>query len=161
MHDPQLALARLISVEEIRDLIFEYTNLLDAGNLEGMAELFAHSAFGNADRVGRLSGELSFGAASVLQQYRDFTRIHADLGTPRTKHFTTNVRVKVAADNNRATATSYVMVVQETPRLPLQVILTSRNFDQFERHGDVWRFSQRLISVDQIGDLSEHALRPL
>ena len=161
MHDPQLALARLIAVEEIRDLIFEYTNLLDAGDLEGMAQLFAHSTFGTADRRGGLLGELSHGADSVLQQYRDFTRIHPDLGTPRTKHFTTNVRVQVGADNNSASATSYVMVVQETPRLPLQVILTSRNFDQFERHDGVWRFSQRLITVDQTGDLSEHALRPL
>ena len=93
MHDPQLALARLIAVEEIRDLIFEYTNLLDAGNLEGMAQLFAHSAFGTADRRGGLLGELSHGADSVLQQYRDFTRIHPDLGTP--------VQVKMTGFGNR------------------------------------------------------------
>jgi len=156
-----LAVARLVSAEEIRDLIFEYTNLLDAGDMDGMAALFAHSEFGTADARGNVVGELAHGAAAVLQQYRDFTRIHADTGTPRTKHLTANVRVQVSADNTRATSTSYVVVMQQTPRLPLQPILTSRNFDQFERHNGAWRFSRRIICVDHAGDLSEHALRPL
>ncbi len=161
MTDTTLALARLIGAEQIRDLIFEYTNRLDAGDLEGMAQLFAHSRFGTADTHGKLVGETTFGAASVLQQYRDFTRIHADTGTPRTKHFTANVRVQVAHDSLSATSTSYVMVAQTSPRLALQMILTSRNFDRFERINEVWRFSERLIVIDQLGDLSEHGLRPL
>lgn len=161
MNDPMLALARLISAEEIRDLIFEYTNRLDAGDLDGMAELFTYSYFGTADRFGNLQGELVYGSGPVLAQYQDFTRIHHDIGTPRTKHLTANVRVQVNADNTRATSTSYVLVMQQTPRLPLQAVVTSRNFDQLERHNGIWRFSQRLICVDHAGDLSEHALRPL
>jgi hypothetical protein len=161
MSDLQLQLDRLNAAEAVRDLIFEYTNLLDRGRMEGMAELFAHCEFGQADADGNPSATLVRGTAPVLEQYRAFTRIHADTGTPRTKHMTTNVRIKVADDAQTATSTSYVLVLQGSPTLPLQVILSSRNFDRFERVDGVWRFSRRLITIDHTGDLSEHALRPL
>lgn len=157
----QLQIDRLVAAEAVRDLIYEYTNLLDSGRMEEMAALFEHCEFGQADAAGNPSNELVRGSAAVLEQYRAFTRIHADTGTPRTKHVTTNVRVKVAEDALTATATSYVLVVQGTPELPLQVIVSSRNFDSFERVDGRWRFSRRLITIDHTGDLSAHALRPL
>lgn len=159
--DLQLQIDRLTAAEAVRDLVFEYTNLLDSGRMEAMAALFEHCDFGQADAAGNPSNELVRGAAPVLAQYRAFTRIHADTGTPRTKHVTTNVRVQVAPDAKTATSTSYVLVVQGAPALPLQVILTSRNFDTFERVDGRWRFSRRLITIDHTGDLSAHALRPL
>jgi 3-phenylpropionate/cinnamic acid dioxygenase small subunit len=157
----QLQIDRLTAAEAVRDLIYEYTNLLDSGRMEAMAALFEHCDFGQADASGKSSNDTVRGAAAVLAQYRAFTRIHADTGTPRTKHVTTNVRVQVAPDARTATSTSYVLVVQGAPALPLQVVLTSRNFDRFERVDGTWRFSERLITIDHTGDLSAHALRAL
>jgi hypothetical protein len=55
---------------------------------------------------------------------------------------------------------SYV-VFQATAKLPFQPIVGGRYEDRFERVGGAWRFTERLIHVDQVGDVSEHlALDP-
>ena len=41
-------------------------------------------------------------------------------------------------------------------RLPLQAILCGRYHDAFERVGGAWRFADRLILPDLVGDLSRH-----
>ena len=64
------------------------------------------------------------------------------------------VDIDEAAD--RATARSYYVVLQATPKLPFQPIAGGRYDDRFERVDGTWRFADRLIHVDQIGDMSEH-----
>ena len=41
-------------------------------------------------------------------------------------------------------------------RLPIQAILCGRYHDAFERVGGAWRFADRLILPDLVGDLSRH-----
>jgi hypothetical protein len=77
-------------------------------------------------------------------------------GTPRTKHVTTNVMVEV--DGDTATARSYYTVMQQTEVLPLQPIICGRYHDTFTNQGGHWRFADRLIFSDLIGDLSQHLL---
>jgi hypothetical protein len=40
--------------------------------------------------------------------------------------------------------------------LPLQPIVTGRYHDRFERVAGEWRFAQRHMIVDHVGDVREH-----
>jgi hypothetical protein len=79
-----------------------------------------------------------------------------DDGTPRTKHVTTNVAVDADEAAGTATARSYFTVLQGVEGAPLQIIVAGRYYDAFERVDGDWRFTDRLIYSDLIGDLSRH-----
>ena len=53
---------------------------------------------------------------------------------------------------------SRYLVLQETPDLPLQPIITGRYHDRFERVDGAWRFAEREMGVEQFGDVSDHLL---
>jgi 3-phenylpropionate/cinnamic acid dioxygenase small subunit len=138
---------------EIENLVYTYAECLDAGDLDGVAALFAH---------GRICGmedgppETVFaGIARVRQMYEMATRLYED-GTPKTKHHTTNVRLQVDEDTGTANGSAYYCVTQATPDLPLQVIVTGRYRDTFHRIDDTWWFDTRIMFVDQVGDTSRH-----
>lgn len=154
------AIERLAAIEAIRDLIYEYSHLIDRGELGAVAALFSDAVYGQCDGDGNPVGDLVHrDAAAVLRANETFVRMHGDPPSPRTKHVTTNVRVAVADGNTEATALSYVTVLQGTDTLPLQPILTGRYFDRFALLDGTWRFTQRLCCIDHTGDLSEHAQR--
>jgi 3-phenylpropionate/cinnamic acid dioxygenase small subunit len=141
------------SDREITNLLFHYAELLDGGDMDGVAELFAH---------GRICGvengppETVFeGAAGVRRMYEMATRIYED-GTPKTRHNTSNVQLWVDEAQGTARSTSYYAVTQATPTLPLQVIVTGHYKDTFHRIGGIWYFDTRIMFVDQVGDLSQH-----
>lgn len=141
------------SATEITNLIYTYAQLLDGGDLDGVARLFEH---------GRICGvedgppETVFaGSARVREMYEMATRIYAD-GTPRTKHNTTNVQLYIDEAAGTARSTSYYCVTQATDDLPLQVIVTGHYKDTFHRVSGAWCFDSRTMFVDQVGDLSQH-----
>ncbi len=141
------------SAVQITNLIYSYAELLDAGNLDGVAELFAN---------GRICGaedgppETVFsGAAGVRRMYEMATRIYDD-GTPKTKHHTSNVQLHVDEAHGTAHSTSYYLVTQATTDLPLQVIVTGHYRDTFHRIDGVWWFDTRIMYVDQMGDVRHH-----
>jgi 3-phenylpropionate/cinnamic acid dioxygenase small subunit len=138
---------------EIENLVYTYAERLDAGDLDGVAALFAH---------GRICGmedgppETVFaGVARVRQMYEMATRLYED-GTPKTKHLTTNVALHVDEDAATAHGSAYYCVTQATPELPLQVIVTGRYRDTFHRVDGTWWFDTRTMYVDQVGDTSQH-----
>jgi len=94
-------------------------------------------------------GDAQVDAAVVL------VKLHAD-GTPRTKHVTTNVIVEIDDAAGTATARSYFTVFQRTDAVPLQAIVAGRYHDRFARAGEGWRFTDRLIYMDLVGDLHDH-----
>jgi 3-phenylpropionate/cinnamic acid dioxygenase small subunit len=141
------------SATEISNLIYTYAQLLDDGDLDGVARLFEH---------GRICGvedgppETVFaGSARVREMYEMATRIYDD-GTPKTKHNTTNVQLYIDEAAGTARSTSYYCVTQATDDLPLQVIVTGHYKDTFHRVDGAWRFDSRTMFVDQIGDVSQH-----
>ena len=141
------------AARDIEKLVYTYAERIDAGDLDGVAALFAH---------GRICGvedgppETVFeGTARVRQMYEMATRLYDD-GTPKTKHFTTNVRIDVDEDAGTARASAYYCVTQATPELPLQVIVTGHYRDTFHRVDGAWWFDSRTMYVDQIGDTSRH-----
>jgi hypothetical protein len=87
--------------------------------------------------------------------YSATNRVHGD-GTLRTRHLATNAMIDIDEAADRATARSYFVVLQATDRLPFQPIAGGRYEDRFERVDGEWRFAERLIHVDQIGDMSQH-----
>ena len=138
---------------EIENLVYTYAERLDAGDLDGVAALFAH---------GRICGvedgppETVFtGTSGVRQMYEMATRLYED-GTPKTKHFTTNVRLYVDEAAGTAQGSAYYYVTQATPDLPLQIIVTGHYRDTFHRIDGRWWFETRTMFVDQTGDLSHH-----
>jgi 3-phenylpropionate/cinnamic acid dioxygenase small subunit len=140
-------------VTEITALIHEYADRLDAGDLDGVAALFEHATWGSPGR-----GEPLRGTAQVRRGY-DGVILHED-GTPSTKHVISNVTVDVEGGAGTAAARSYFTVLQARPDLPLQPIIAGRYHDRFERAGGRWRFAERIIIPDLVGDLSRHLRDP-
>lgn len=141
------------AAREIENLVYMYAERIDAGDLDGVAALFAH---------GRICGmedgppETVFeGTTRVRQMYDMATRVYDD-GTPKTKHFTTNLILRVDEDAGTASGSAYYCVTQATPELPLQVIVTGRYRDTFHRIDGTWWFDTRIMFVDQVGDTSRH-----
>jgi len=144
------------SYREIENLIYTYAELVDAGNLEGMAQLFSHAEFLGPD--GKLAAS---GAKEFLTVQRQAIRIYEETGTPRTKHVTTNVLIEVDESTDAATARSYFTVFQSAEGIALQPIIAGRYKDSFERVDGKWRFRQRQSIPELFGDLSKHLLYDL
>jgi 3-phenylpropionate/cinnamic acid dioxygenase small subunit len=140
------------AAREIENLLYRYAELIDLGDLDGVADLFTH---------GRICGvengppETVFeGRDRVRTMYGFSTRIYEDTGTPKTKHVITNAQVFV--DGERASTRSYYTVLQATPDLPLQPIITGHYHDTFHVVDSSWWFDTRIMFVDHLGDLSHH-----
>jgi hypothetical protein len=138
--------------EHIRALIHTYADRLDAGDLDGVAQLFARATWRAQGRP-----EVFRGVEEVRRMY-DGVILYD--GRPLTKHLITNITV-VVDGADAATARSTFTVLQATPELPLQPIVSGSYHDEFARTGPVdeggeWYFTDRLIVVDLVGDLSRH-----
>lgn len=136
---------------EIENLIYCYAERIDAGDLEGVAELFRHGAIRAPAMDSRVDGY-----DEVLAMYRASCRLYPETGTPCTRHVTTNVQIEV--DGDSATSRSSFTVFQATEALPLQPIIIGRYSDRFEQREGRWRFSERSMYVDLVGDCSAHLL---
>ena len=143
---------------EIENLLHTYAERIDAGDLEGVADLFAHGRIAaSADAPPEQTFE---GRDRVLALYRGSTRIYDD-GSPHTKHVTTNSIIEVGEGANAASARSYYTVFQQVDDLPLQAIISGRYHDSFHPIDGRWWFHTRIMLVDLVGDLSRHLLYEL
>jgi SnoaL-like protein len=141
----------MTSRDAVTALVHGYAERLDAGDLDGVAALFADATYGRA------GGPVRRGTAAVREALR-VVKLHA--GSPRTKHVVTNLVVDIDEEAGHAAARSYFTVLQATATLPLQVILAGRYEDRFVRRDAMWRFSERVIHLDLTGDLREHLAAP-
>jgi len=133
--------------QQIRNLIFEYASLVDAGDFAGVGLLLRDATFTGG-------GAPAVGAEAIEKLLRAAVIIHPD-GTPRTKHLTTNVAITVD-DEGGATSQSYVTVMQSVSDRPLQAIAVGRYDDRFARREGKWRFAERRVYIDFAGDTSQH-----
>ncbi len=134
--------------EAIRNLLALYGERLDAGDFEGVGELFAQGAL-----VGPDGEELARGREAVTEFYRRIVILHD--GSLRTMHVTANTRIQIDEDSGTATARSAYLVYQAVDGPPV-VIVTGRYDDRFARHEHGWCFAERRFSVELTGDLSRH-----
>jgi 3-phenylpropionate/cinnamic acid dioxygenase small subunit len=133
-------------------LVFGYAERLDAGDLRGMANLFAKATL----RTSAPDGIVTFtGADEVFGAYDGGVKRFED-GRPGTRHVTTNLIVDADDAAGTASGRSYFTVLQARPGFPLQVIIAGSYRDEFVRDDDGWRFADRLIQIELLGDLREH-----
>jgi ketosteroid isomerase-like protein len=134
-------------VEAIRALIHEYAERIDSGDLDGLATLFSDATWGSPGRGTPLRG--------TEQVRRGYDGVILYDGIPCTKHVISNVTIELTGESTAA-ARSYFTVLQARPDFPLQSIIAGRYHDRFERVDGRWRFADRQIIPDLIGDLSQH-----
>jgi ketosteroid isomerase-like protein len=136
--------------DDIRNLMFRYCELIDAGDVDALAALFADAAI-----VGRDGTVLARGRDEVRAMYSGGDRRERTSGGRATKHLTTNVFVEVDEGADTAVARSYwVLLVSTSADEPVRPILAGRYHDQFARVGDEWRFTERVYLVDLTGSES-------
>lgn len=133
----------------IENLIAEYAELVDGGDLAGVGRLFADGVFIGSD------GTRHQGSGAVEKMLRNRTIVHSD-GTLRTHHVTTNIRIEIDEQAGTAAGRSYLTIFQEAAGLPLQPIAAGRYQDLFVRRNGTWRFAERRINVHLVGDTSYH-----
>ena len=136
----------------IENLIATYAELVDAGNFAAVGELLANATFTGG--VGSVSG-----SEAIERMLKENVIVYDD-GTPRTKHVTTNVLIEIDDQAGTAVSRSYFTVLQALPDLPLQPIASGRYQDRLERHDGQWRFVERQVRTDLVGDMSRHLQRP-
>jgi 3-phenylpropionate/cinnamic acid dioxygenase small subunit len=132
--------------QAIRNLLFRYMDATDAGDFATRAALFEHATVWFPDPIGPLQG------AAVAELFRSRQRLYD--GIPRTAHLSTNVIIEIDDDGLGATAESRYLVLQETPALPLQPIITGRYHDRFTFADGAWRFAERRFLIDLVGEMS-------
>jgi hypothetical protein len=136
--------------DRVRNLLGCYCERLDAGDFDGVGELFA---------AGRLTTDegvvLATGVAEVADFYRRGTRLHG--GSPRTKHLVVDTVLEPSSDGSSIVArSSYVVLQAIDGMLALQPIIAGRYVDTFHRGDEGWTWVERCFSVDLLGDLSHH-----
>ena len=134
----------------ITNLLYRYGELIDCGDLDGAAALFARAQV-------KLGPDLEISGDTLPGQLREQVRIYP-CGTPRTRHVISNVIVEIDYELGVATVRSSYTVLQQTDRLPLQPICAGRYLDKLICDHGQWHFSNREYTLDLIGDLSEHLL---
>src|SRR5450432_444939 len=139
----------------IQNLVYTYCHRIDRGDFAGVGELFAHAAI-----IVPAATEPVRGVQAIHDMYAKFTRRYPDGNTPRTAHVTSNLIIESdGADAARSQA--YFLVHQATEALALQPIIGGRYFDRFARVGGTWRFTERRIEINLVGNLSAHMLQAI
>jgi 3-phenylpropionate/cinnamic acid dioxygenase small subunit len=150
---------------QIENLLYRYAECVDAGDFDGVSALFEHAGY-------HLAGAEGARGEGVGATMRATVQLHG--GTPGTKHVMTNAIIELADDERTAEARSCFTVLQAAEGFPLQPVITGRYHDHFElvdgrwrfatgrrparsgRGSGRWRFADRAITIEQIGDLSRH-----
>ena len=140
------------SYRAIESLIATYAELVDDGDFAGVADLLAEATFTGG--IGSVSGR-----EAIEKMLRDNVIVYDD-GTPRTKHVTTNLAIEVEEDAGTAVSRSYFTALQALPDMALQPIVSGRYHDRFARRDGQWRFVERRVRTDLVGDVSRHMRRP-
>ena len=132
----------------IENLIATYAECVDGGDFRGVGVLLAAATFSGA--AGSVSGQ-----DAIEKMLRDSLIVYDD-GTPRTKHITTNIAIEVDEEAGTAVSRSYFTVLQAVPGPAVQPIVSGRYQDRFERRDGHWRFVERNVRSDLVGDVSRH-----
>ena len=132
----------------IQNLIATYAELVDDGDFAGVGILLGDATFTGS--AGSVSGRVA-----IEKMLRDSLIVYDD-GTPRTKHVPTNVVIEVDEEAGTAVSRSYFTALQALPDFSLQPIVSGRYQDRFERSDGQWRFVERRVRTDLVGDVSRH-----
>ncbi len=136
-------------IEAITTLVLSYAERIDGGDLDGVAALFEQATW-----RGEATGQVLRGRAEVRPVY-DHVVLYD--GLPRTKHVITNLVIDIDEGGVTASGRCAFTVLQGVvPGEPIQVILSGRYLDRYEKADGGWRFTDRRFVPDLIGDQSRH-----
>lgn len=137
--------------QQITRLLLAYAEHLDAGDFASVGALFDHATYRTAGTDYALTG-----ATEVRSTQEAVVRLYD--GVPRTHHNITNITVDADTDEGGESATSrcYFTVIQAIPDDEIRIIAIGRYHDTFEKVDGVWRFSERIIHLDHMADMSAH-----
>ena len=141
--------------EAITKLIYTYAERIDAGDFDGVADLFAEATL---TFEGYGDDAAVTGRDAIARLYERSTRRY-DNGTPCTKHVMTNVIVDVDDPGDTAASRSYFTVLQAVPgALALQPVIAGRYRHTYARDDGGWHVVTMHVTIDLVGDLSHHML---
>lgn len=136
--------------ESILALMNQYCYRIDAGDLQGFADLFSQGTW-------LVRGDPSGGDTGSAKVMETLNSIILYDGKPNTKHVMSNIQIEVNPDGHSAKAQCYITVNQAVPPdFPLQPIFIGHYYDSFHCVDGNWHFTLRDISPDLAGDLSRH-----
>jgi hypothetical protein len=136
--------------ESILALMNQYCYRIDAGDLQGFADLFSQGTW-------LVQGDPSGGDTGSAEVMETLSNIILYEGKPNTKHVMSNIQIEVDPSGETAKAQCYITVYQAVPpAFPLQPIFIGHYDDSFNCVDGNWHFTLRDISPDLPGDLSHH-----
>ena len=138
----------------IQNLIHTYPRCADKGDYDGVGRLLGGAFVG---RIGEEPGFKAQGESAWTKIYEGAVRRYPERGTPKTRHLIGNIVIE-ADGPDRAKAECYVIVFQQTDKLPLQPIVAGTYFDRFAKTEGKWELVERLEDMELHGDLSQHVL---
>lgn len=130
----------------VAELLYRYGELIDAGDFDGVGKLLGRGTFMGVAGADRIAGLF----AATTRRFPD----HGN--TPRTRHLVLNVIVDISGDS--ASARSTFCVMQTTDTVALHPIVVGRYADTFSRDADGWYFTERVVDIEMLGDVSDHLL---
>ncbi len=134
----------------IANLLYLYAERIDAGDLDGAAELFRRAEIDVLDRAHPV------GHVELRAIWQTHVRLYP-CGTPRTRHVVTNPIIDILANGHEARCRSSYVVLQAAEGLALQPIAAGRYHDRFARDEEGWYFTYRdYRMLDLTGDISAH-----
>lgn len=126
---------------EIARLVHAYTERVGHGDLEGIADLFAHGAVS-----GDAHPDPAVGRDAVLALYRTTLATH---GAPRRlRASTTDLQIEVDEADGRATCESRFVVHPPDPASYDEILFVGRYSDRFARIDGRWQFTRRHVHLD-------------
>lgn len=137
--------------EGVRHLLFAYSEGVDSGRFEDVADLF-----GDAGLYGEVDGPAARGREQVFAAMRGNVRLYE--GVPRTRHVVSNIVIDVDDSGESARCRSYVQVVHQPPGGQIATIVAGTYHDIVVRESGVWKFAERRMHLELIGDLSTHLI---
>ncbi len=142
----------LSAERQVTNLLHRYAEAVDDGDFDAVGELFAGAGYHAGD-----PGAPVLRGDEVAAVMRRMVQVHEG-GSPRTKHVVSNVIFELDESGEVAHTRSYFTVLQAASGLPLQPIVTGRYLDTFRVVEGVWRFSDRSIVIEHVGDVSQHMI---
>jgi 3-phenylpropionate/cinnamic acid dioxygenase small subunit len=139
-------LERLESEQAIRETMVRYAQTLDYGDSAGWAACYTPDGVFDVRR----RGEPLF-RHQGSQALAEFADGHTSAPAVYHKHVLGLPSIMLSPDGKSATASTYFMMVHESPTGP-QVLVFGRYLDEFARsEGAGWQLAARIVDMEDVG----------
>ncbi|MCU1364798.1 MAG: hypothetical protein JWN39_437 [Ilumatobacteraceae bacterium] len=143
----------LSAADEIRNLLHRYAELIDAKDVGGLHELFAHAIIDSDVQPGEWRGSSVEPRAPGVSELAVFGSAVNPRAGVRSAHVCSNAIIEFDADD-RARARSRFTVVESEHGAPPVAVMCGRYEDSLELIDRRWRFVARRFFVDVAGSVS-------